>query len=161
MAVDAEVLKALKATPLLESFTDTGLQILASIALVKDIPAGTPLFVENMLGEAMYILVDGRLRLSIRDKNNQEQMLSHVHPNDSVGEVALLRVGPRMCSATAELASRVIELNRRDFMQLQKARPQACLKLMMNIVERVGAQLDATRTELRDFVHWRLSFTDN
>lgn len=142
MSSNPEIVRVLKSAALFKNFTETGVQIIASIAIEKPIPAGAPLFVESMIGDGLYIVAEGRLQLSMRAEGGKDVPLVSLGPGSSLGEAALLRAGPRLCSATAEVDSRVVEISRRDLAMLQRSKPQACLKLMMGVVERIG---DATR----------------
>lgn len=139
-----------------KGFTETGLQIVGSIAQQKHIPANTPLFVENMIGDGLFIIADGMIRISVRGPMNREVTLTVLGPNESLGEAALLRAGPRLCSATAEVPSTVIEISRRDIAALQRTKPQACLKLMMGVVDVIGAKMRDAQSEYRNFIAWRL-----
>ena len=132
--------------------TDTGLQILASIAHEKHIPAGAPLFVEGMIGDGLYIVAEGRLRLSLRGKDGQDKALVTLGPGDSLGEAAVLREGPRLCSAYAEIPTKVLEISRRDLANLQRTKPQACLKLMMGVAQRLGERMLDAQGDLRDLL---------
>ena len=151
----AELVHALKASPLFRGFTETGLQIIASIAHTKSVPPGTPLFVEQMIGESLYVIAQGQVRLAVRGPNGDEVNLTTVSEPESIGEAALLRPGPRQCSAYAVSSTTVIEISRRDVGLLQRTKPQACLKLMMGVVELVGARLRETEGDLRAFLAWR------
>lgn len=144
-----DVIAALARSPLLEGFTETGIQILASVAQPKSIPAGAPLFVEQMIGDSLYIIAEGRIALSMRTSSGQERVLTRLEAPASLGEAALLRQGPRKCSAKAEVDTRVLEISRRDVVALQRSKPQACLKLMMKVVDLVGERLRAADDDLR------------
>ena len=74
----------------------------------------------------------------------------------SAGEAALLRPGPRLCSATAEVDSTVVEIARRDIALLQRSKPQACLKLMMGVVDLIGDRMRDNHDEMRAFLNWKL-----
>ena len=156
-APPAHIVETLRQAALLRNFTDTGLLILASVAESKVLPPGTPLFVDNMLGDAMYFIADGRLRISVRGPDGREHALTYLDPGQSVGEAALLRQGPRFCSATAEVETTVVEISRKDVAQLQKTKPQACLKLLMNIADVLAGRLRGTESELRRFLAWRVT----
>jgi CRP-like cAMP-binding protein len=147
-----KIVRALQASPLFKSFTETGLVLIASIGQEKQLPAGTPLFVENMLGEALFVIASGRIRVSVRGAEGREQDLTELGPGDSLGEAALLRVGPRLCTATALTDAEVIEIARRDVAALQRTKPQACLKLMMGVVELIGARSRDVSPEIRRLV---------
>lgn len=156
MSVNPDIQRILKGAQLFKNFTDTGLAIVASVAQPKQIPGGTPLFVENMIGDGLYVIADGRIRLSVRGPSGGDLTLASLGPNDSLGEAALLRAGPRLCSATAEVPSSVIEISRRDIAMLQRSKPQACLKLMMGVVDLIGERLRSADPELKQFLAWRI-----
>lgn len=154
--MNGDVSHVLKATQLFKNFTDTGLQIVASIAQHKQVPGGAPLFVENMIGDGLYIIAEGRIRLSVRTPAGQEVTLATLGPSDTLGEAALLRPGPRLCSAIADVPSMVLEISRRDIAMLQRTKPQACLKLMMGVVELIGDRIRDADPEMKQFLAWRL-----
>lgn len=156
MSANPDIVNALKGASLFKNFTDTGIQIIASIGHQKRIPPNTPLFVENMIGEALYVIADGMIRLAVRAPDGRETTLAMLRPGDSLGEAAILRSGPRLCSATAEVETTVIEISRRDIAMLQRTKPQACLKLMMGIVELIGDRLQQADPDFRQFLAWRL-----
>jgi CRP/FNR family transcriptional regulator, cyclic AMP receptor protein len=150
------VIRVLQSATLFKGFTDTGLHIVGSIAQQKQIPAGTPLFVENMIGEALYIIAEGMIRIGVRGAHGQDVTLTVLGPGESLGEAAILRAGPRLCSAIAEMPSTVIEISRRDIAVLQRTKPQACLKLMMGVVDVIGTKMREAQSEYRQFIAWRL-----
>lgn len=154
--VAPDVMRVLQAAEVFRGFTETGLQIVGTIAQKKQIPANTPLFVENMIGDGLFIIADGLIRISVRGPNNQDVSLTVLGPNECLGEAALLRPGPRMCSATAEVPSTVIEITRRDIAGLQRTKPQACLKLMMGVIELMGHKMRETQGEYRKYLAWRM-----
>ena len=109
-----------------------------------------------MIGDSLYVLVEGTVRLAVRGPAGEELVLTRVHAPESLGEAAILRAGPRQCSATAELATQVIEISRRDMGILQRSKPQACLKLMMAVVDRVGERLREADVDMKKFLAWRI-----
>lgn len=153
--MNGDVIQVLKACPLFRGFTETGLQIIGSIAQHKTVPPGTPLFVEQMIGESLYVIGEGSVKLSVRGPQGDEIFLTRVDSPDSLGEAALLRPGPRQCSAIVETPSSVIEITRRDVASLQRSKPQACLKLMMGVVDLVGERLREADQDLKGFMAWR------
>ena len=155
MSDNPEIAEVLSSALLFKNFTETGIKILGSIAQDKQIPQGTPLFVEDMIGEGLYVVASGQLALCIKGPKGQTIELAHVGPGDSVGEAALLRSGPRLCSAIATTPSRVLEISRRDLAMLQRSKPQACIKLMMGVVDLVGERMRTSRDEFRQFLAWK------
>jgi len=138
-------LEALQRSSLFREFTETGLRIFASIAQEKTIPAGAPIFVENMVGESLFIVKSGTVKLTQRTTEGERE-IGAVGAGDHLGEMALLVRSVRLLSAVAETPVEVLEIAHRDFVRLQPQKPQACLKLAVAI----GADLSARVAELRE-----------
>jgi CRP-like cAMP-binding protein len=136
---------ALQRCALFRDFTETGLRIFASVAAEKTFPAGTPIFVENMVGESMLVVKAGTVRISHRTAAGDRE-LAVLGPGDQLGAASLLGKSVRLVSAIAASAVEVVEITHRDFLRLQPQKPQACLKLALAI----GAELAARVAENRD-----------
>ncbi len=142
-------LEALQKAPLFREFTDTGLRIFASIALEKQVPAGSPLFVENMVGESLFIVKSGTVRIT-RKAGDGEKELGTAGPGDHLGELALLAKSVRLVSAVAATPCEVIEITQRDFAKLGPQKPQACLKLALAIAQDLALRVAEAREQLRE-----------
>jgi len=144
MAADStSYVPALKACSAFRGFSDAGYLMMAKISRERDIPEGTPIFVQSMVAESMFVLKLGVVNLSIKGADGKEHLLEKLAPGDAFGELSLLIGGHRMVTATAGTNCELLEIPRRDFARLQKQKPQACLKLMMNIVNQFGSKLAA------------------
>ncbi len=124
----------LKANPLLRGFTDDGVKIIQSVTTARQLDPGMPIFVERMMGEGLFLLAVGEVTLHVT-RNGIEREVGTLYAPDSFGELSLLHPGPRRVTAKARSPSLLIEISRRDFSRLQQQRPQACLKLVVNITE--------------------------
>ena len=143
------VVEALQRAPLFKDFTETGLKIFATIAQEKAIPAGSPIFVENMVGEALFIVKSGTVRI-VQKTGEGERELALLGAGEHLGELALLGKSVRLVSAVAATQCEVIEINQRDFARLQPQKPQACLKLALAIAADVAAKVAENRELLRE-----------
>jgi len=139
----------LKESPLLKDFSPTGLQIIASAATEKRFARGTLLFAENMVADAMYVIVEGRVAVGIKNADGKDQHVASLGPGDTLGELSLLSPSRRLCSALAESDVTAVELRADAFKRLLAQKPQACLKLMLNVSAEFGKKLDANREGLR------------
>ena len=140
--------EALQKAPLFREFTETGLKIFASIAVEKAIPAGSPLFVENMVGESLFIVKAGTVKITQKTAEGEKE-LGTLGPGEHVGQLGLLGKTVRLVSAIAATPCEVIEIAQRDFTKLQPQKPQACLKLAIAI----AADLAQRVAESRDLLH--------
>jgi CRP/FNR family transcriptional regulator, cyclic AMP receptor protein len=152
MASGTDPVAALKASPLFAGFTETGLSILAGITAPHSYPQGTPLFVENMVSDAMLIIVEGRVSLSAKDTKNADVTLGEIGPGDYLGELSLISTGQRMCTATALSPVRALEIRQADFQKMLSLKPQACIKLLMSIVSKFGQKVADNKDALRSLL---------
>lgn len=141
--------EALQAAPLFKDFTETGLRIFAVIAQEKAIPAGTPLFVENMVGESLFIVKSGTVRITQKAADGERE-LAIVGAGEHLGELALLAKSVRLVTAVAATQCEVLEIAQRDFNRLQPQKPQACLKLALAIAADLAAKIFETRDLVRE-----------
>ncbi len=141
--------EALQKAPLFRDFTETGLRIFATISVERVVPAGSPIFVENMVGESLFIVKSGTVRISQKTAEGEKE-LGSAGPGDHLGELALLGKGVRLVTATAATACEVLEITQRDFAKLQPQKPQACLKLALAIAADLAQRVAENRDVLRD-----------
>jgi CRP-like cAMP-binding protein len=143
--------QALRASPLFQSFTDMGIGILAGICTQRSYPAGTPLFVENMVADSMLVIADGRVGLTTTTDKG-EVPLGELTAGDWLGELSLINTGQRMCTARATSPVSAFEIRQADFQRLTGSKPQACMKLLMSICTAFGQKVQANRDSLRSLV---------
>lgn len=140
--------EVLRSSSLFREFSETGLAIFASIAAEKSVPAGAPIFAENMVGESLFIVKSGSVRITVRE-GQAERTLAVLGPGAHMGELALLARSVRLVSAVAETACELLELAQRDYYRLQPQKPQACLKLALAIAADLARKAAESREELR------------
>ncbi len=141
--------EALQRSLLFKDFSETGLRIFAGIAQQRAIPAGTPLFVENMVGESLFIVKTGSVRVTQRTAEGERE-LEVLGAGEHLGGVALLGKGVRLVSAVAATPCEVLEIAHRDFFRKAAEKPAACLKLALAIAADLAANVAESRELLRD-----------
>lgn len=140
---------ALRASPLLQGFTETGIGILAGACTPRSYPAGSPLFVESMVSDSMLLIAEGTVRLSTKDAAGHDAALGEVGPGDWLGELSLVTTGQRLCSATAKTGVSAFEIRQADFQKLMATKPQACVKLLMAICAQFANKVVSNRDALK------------
>jgi CRP/FNR family transcriptional regulator, cyclic AMP receptor protein len=145
------LVEALQKSTLFREFSETGLNIFAAIATEKTVPAGAPLFAENMVGDSMFIVKSGTVRITTRS-GESEGTLAILGPGEHLGELALLARSVRLVSAVAETPCELVEITQRDYYRLQPQKPQACLKLALAIAADLALKLAEGRDALRSLV---------
>ncbi|HEY1100363.1 MAG TPA: cyclic nucleotide-binding domain-containing protein, partial [Myxococcota bacterium] len=128
-----------------------GIRIIETVCEPRQVEIGMPIFVERVHGESAFLIVAGEVQLSV-EREGQPRVLTVLSAPDVIGELTLLRPGPRRVTARARTQVGVIEINRREFLNLQKQRPQACIKLLMNVTDRLAQRLEESSTVLERLV---------
>src|SRR6478609_2639139 len=92
--------------------------------------AGEVLFRAGDPGESLYIVCDGDMEISIRDRAGQKIVLNNAHAGEIFGELALLDRGARTASAVAVTDVELLELDRDDLLLMFQRAPEAALHFL-------------------------------
>jgi CRP-like cAMP-binding protein len=93
---------------------------------------GQIIFRQGAAGAMMYVIVNGRVKVSI-----EGAVVDRVGQGGVVGEMALVDQGARAATATAETDVELIALNRNVFLNLVKSNPEFGASLLSAVAERV------------------------
>ena len=105
---------------------------IAAIAEEVDYSAGNEIYNENGIPDSMYLVLDGQVRLH---QGNTEVMTAKM--NDAFGTWALLDDEPRVVTATAVENSRLIRIDKDDFIDLLADNVSVTQGIMKMLVKRV------------------------
>jgi len=127
MAVDPGFLAKIS---LFSPLDDDERAVLAQAMQERGVPAGEILFRAGEPGDSMFIVVDGGIELSVKDKAGQKIVLHTPGTGEFFGELSLLDGGSRTATAVATAESQLYVLDREDMLQLFKKRPEAGLDML-------------------------------
>lgn len=127
-------LKALKASPFFKDLEDAEIKALAGIVDEKKLPPGTTVFLEGMMGESMYLLVSGAVKVSRMISEGEETVLTMLGPGDNFGEMAILDGGPRAANAITTEDTVLFVIKRANFLKMQDEQPKVCLQVLWALV---------------------------
>jgi HEAT repeat protein len=94
---------------------------------------------EGELGEELYIVVDGTIRV-VQDRSGTEHELARRSAGEVVGEMSLITHAPRVASLLADGAVRTIRLGHREFESMLRERPGIALAVMRVLANRLGEE---------------------
>jgi CRP-like cAMP-binding protein len=130
-------LEALRSVPLFASLTDEDAAGLRSLLKLEVRPAGSVLFRKGEGGDAMYLIEGGRVRIHIRDEDDEEVTLTELARGDFFGEMAILDGKTRSASATVTEEARLAVLSREHFHEYVRRNPDLALEMLSAITERL------------------------
>jgi uncharacterized membrane protein len=113
---------------------------------------GEVVFAQGDEGDAMYIIEEGAVDIVV-GTGAQRVTLASLFNGQYFGELSLLDGAPRSAAAVAARATLVLSLERDDFVEFVKHRPEAALSIMHELGERMRATNELmTRTVSRNVV---------
>jgi CRP/FNR family cyclic AMP-dependent transcriptional regulator len=148
-------IKALKETELFKDLTDKEIAVISQVVTEKTMPKNTPLFVENMLGESLFIIKSGSVQVSKVIPEIGEQNLLVLGHGDFFGEMALLNGGARMVSAKAVEETELLIITRDDFKGLLDKEPASCLKFLQGIIAVFINRIRGSNQLISEFIAWK------
>ena len=108
------------------------------------LPGGETLFRTGDLGDSMYIVLSGRLRVYLEHSNGTVEVIREIARGESVGELALLTGKPRSATVRAIRDSELAKLARAAFENTLKRYPQLVGSVTTQIADRQSQGIDRT-----------------
>lgn len=108
--------------------------------------SGSVLFHEGDAADSLYVLVTGRLRVSVHTPSGEDEV-AELGRGEVVGEMALLTGSPRSATVTAIRDSRLIRLSRSAFERIVERCPRVMLLVTRRLVQRLQRTTRAPRTK--------------
>jgi CRP/FNR family transcriptional regulator, cyclic AMP receptor protein len=93
-------------------------------------PRGATLFAEDDAPKGIFLLCDGRAKLSICSENGKKLMLRIAGPGELLGLSATLSGRPYELTAETVDASQVVFIKRRDLLRFLREHPGACMQVV-------------------------------
>ncbi|MDZ7707533.1 MAG: Crp/Fnr family transcriptional regulator [Trueperaceae bacterium] len=141
-APHAELLAFLADVPLFSGADDRLLDIVAGAVQKRAYPAGAVLFREGDVGEAVYLLRQGTVKLSKVDLGGHEKTLALLRPPEFFGEMAPLSEGTRSATAVAVENVEALLLFGDDFHRLMRDHPRVGLNVNTTLARRLRGMDD-------------------
>ena len=104
------------------------------------------IFARGDAGREIYLVVKGRVRLSVLTGEGRELSFAHAEPGSIFGEIAMLDGGPRSADATAVNKVTALSLSKPAFKRLMDTHPligEAAVRFLCSRVREADQQLEA------------------
>ncbi|MEQ1856292.1 MAG: GGDEF domain-containing protein [Longimicrobiales bacterium] len=152
--------------PLFEDFQPQELEWIAAAAHLRTFAEGELLFEIGEPGRSLYVLTAGTVQV-LHPNRAANLQLARVGPGEFIGEMALLDDSPRSATAKALCEVEALVLDKVDFHELVRERPEVGLQLlgvMSRRMRRADEQISGLYSKsVRDALtglHNRLSFEE-
>ncbi|PWH12211.1 MAG: hypothetical protein DDG60_14305 [Anaerolineae bacterium] len=127
----------LTSIPLFRGLNQAELEWIARRAHRRLFPAGTNVLVADQVGEAVYIILSGTVKIYIDQLDKQPVVLSIIGAGDTLGEISLLDSAGHSASAITLEDSLMLWMDKAAFHQMLDEFP----RVARNLVQIMGARL--------------------
>ena len=145
--------EVIRSVPLFATLDDRGVRLLSEAAVPGTFQAGEPIFRVGDIGDGMYFIERGKVRIHAPDSLGQNVTLAELGPGDFFGEMAVLSRNARTATATALTEARVHRLSQPLTLAILRLHPDAALE----IARVSAARLERTDLLLRERVSRNLN----
>ncbi len=129
--------KNLQNTPLFSALDEEAAIALQKSMVPQTIKKGNTLFQEGDAGDRLYIVTEGKIKLSHASGDGRESVLMVLGPGDMFGELSLFDPGPRTSTAIAVTDSKVLGLGNTNLNPWLVGRPEVAQKLLQALAHRL------------------------
>src|SRR6202049_44004 len=117
----------LSRAPLFEDLDEDGADALRSMVADVELSRGDRLFDEGDAGDRLYVVLEGKIKLTRAASDGRENLLSVLGPGEMFGEASLFDPRPRTSSAVAVTDTRLAALAHDELRDWLTRRPAVFL----------------------------------
>jgi CRP-like cAMP-binding protein len=125
-----------------EGLTTEDLATIVKIMKFERKPSATQLIFEDQKASEVFFIVDGRVRIEMaRVQGGNPEFLTTISAGDTVGELALARLGRRTASALTQMDTDLCYCDAKELNSLFDANPMIGLKVFRNLTNIIADRL--------------------
>ena len=140
--------EALGRVELFRGLAVRGLERVASICSEETYPADHALFREGDAGDKLYVIVDGKTRISRRVAGMGEEALAVLGPGSSFGEMALIDEVPRSADAIVHERCKLLVVQKDAMQHLLFLHKDLAYEILWNFVKTLSSRLRETNDKM-------------
>lgn len=146
----------LNASDLFSAMSDEEIEKLIALCERREFSEGDILFTEHDIGDELFIVEDGRVRISKAVSLSSDHTLGMVERGGIIGEMAVIESTYRSATATAQTDGSILSMNSEVFETLVSETPETGLKILRGLALTIVHRLRVTNDLLSDTVAWGL-----
>ena len=127
----------LKYIPLFSELTDDDLREILKLAMRQVYKKDNMVLIEEEIGSTMFIILDGRVKISRISDDGREVILSILSEGDFFGEMSILDGQNRSANVVTLDDSKIMIIRREDFLKMLHDYPQIAINLLKELAGRL------------------------
>lgn len=127
----------LASVPLFAALDGDTAELLAAALTTRTVVRGHVVFEEGDAGDRLFIVLDGKMKISRAAADGRENLLAVLGPGEMFGELSLFDPGPRTATASAVTDSTLASLDHDDLRPLLLDQPGVAVQLLRALAQRL------------------------
>ena len=142
-----EKMMLLRQVPIFAALDADDLEELAAVVEERRIDAGRDLFREGDVGDAVYLIVKGTVRVFVGGGDHPETTINEQGPGSCIGEMAVLDAAPRSATVRATDRVRALRVPGEGFKRVMSERPEMSEAIVAELVRRMRGLMAHARKD--------------
>ena len=130
-------ISALKYIPLFSELSETDLKEITKLAVRQYYKKDNMILIEEEIGSTMFIILEGRVKISRISEEGREVILSILSEGDFFGEMSILDGQNRSANVVTLDDSKIMIVRREEFLQMLHDYPQIAINLLKELAHRL------------------------
>ena len=130
-------LQVLRQAPLFRGLDDEAAEALSSSMSQERLRRGQTLFREGDIGDRLYVVTEGKIKLGRTSADGRENLLAVLGPGQMFGELSLFDPGPRSSTVTAVTDCTTQSLSNDELGRWLDGRPEVARGLLAQLAGRL------------------------
>lgn len=136
-ATHDEIISKLRSVPIFSELAEEDLEAFAAMMQFRRYPKGAFVVSQKDTGSCMYMLVSGRVKVSLASPDGKELALNYLEAPAHFGEMSLVDAGPRSADVIASTDLEVFALDAKDLTAAIQLQPRLALALIATLSRRL------------------------
>ncbi|HZC25771.1 MAG TPA: Crp/Fnr family transcriptional regulator [Actinopolymorphaceae bacterium] len=127
----------LRQAPMFAALDDAEASALRATMHAVKLRRGEILFREGDIGDELYVVMDGKVKMGRTSADGRENLLSVLGPGQMFGELSLFDPGPRSSTVTAVTDAELLALGQDQLLSWLTGRPEVARGLLLQLASRL------------------------
>lgn len=131
------IIPKLRAIPLFADLSAEDLDTLSGLVTYRQLPKGAFIVTQNERGATLFLLVSGRVKVSLASPDGRELALNYLDAPSHFGEMSLVDSEPRSADVIASTDVELLTLDAKDLSTAVRLQPRLALSLIATLSRRL------------------------
>jgi len=132
-----QVMVRLASIPIFSDMSEEALETLAGMVRYRRFPRGAFIVGQHETGSSMYLLISGRVKVSLASPDGKELVLSYLEAPTHFGEMSLVDAKPRSADVVAVTDVELFGIDAKDLSPAIQLQPRLALSLIATLSKRL------------------------